>query len=77
MNIVLARKKPHKLTGLIMIFALPIVNGIMVPLMVVPPYLLSVSGYIWQLAVYSVLSAAFLLFIILGRKWRRKFVLNT
>lgn len=76
-NIVLARKKPHKLTGLIMIFALPIVNGVMVPLMVVPPYLLSVSGYIWQFAVYSILVAAFLIFITLGRRWRRKFALNT
>lgn len=76
-NIVLARKKPHKLAGLIMIFALPIVNGIMVPLMVVPPYLFSVSGYVWQLAVYSILGAAFLLFMILGRNWRRKFVSNT
>lgn len=76
-NIVLARKKPHRLTGIIMIFALPIVNGIMVPLMVVPPYLLSVSGYIWQFAVYSILVAAFLIFITLGRRWRRKFALNT
>lgn len=76
-NIVLARKKPHKLAGLIMIFALPIVNGIMVPLIVVPPYLLSVSGHIWEFVLYGVLGAAFVLFIILGRKWRSKFVINT
>lgn len=76
-NIVIARKKPHKLTGIIMVFALLIVNGIMVPLIVVPPYLLSLPMNVWQLAVYSVLGAAFLVFIFLGREWRRKFALNT
>lgn len=76
-NIVLARKKPHKLMGLFMIFALTLVNGIMVPLLVVPPYLLSISAHIWQLTAYSILIVMFLFFIIFGRKWRRKFVLNT
>lgn len=76
-NIVLARRKTNILSGVVMIFALFIVNGIMVPLMVVPPYLISLPANIWQLAVYGVLAAAFLSFVFLGRKWRQKFAVNT
>lgn len=76
-NIVLARRKTNILSGVVMIFALFIVNGIMVPLMVVPPYLISLPANIWQLAVYGVLAAAFLSFVFLGRKWRQKFTVNT
>lgn len=72
-NIVLVREKPHKLRGLLMILPLFIINCIMVPLMVVPPYLLSINTQIYQLAVYAVLIAAFAAFMILGKNWRKKF----
>lgn len=76
-NIVLTRKKTQKFTGIFMVFALSIINGIMVPLMVVPPYLLSISAQVWQLAVYGILITAYTLFVIFGRNWRRKFTLDT
>lgn len=76
-NIVIARKKPYRLAGLIMIFALTIVNGIEVPLLEVSPYLLSISVQIWKIAVCGTLLLAFAAFLIFGRKWRRKFAHNT
>lgn len=76
-NIVLSRKKPYKLVGLFMIIPLSIINGVMVPLMVVPPYLFPISAQAYQLAVYGVLIAAFAAFIILGKNWRRKFTRDT
>lgn len=77
LNIVLVREKPHKLSGLLMILPLYIINCIMVPLMVVPPYLLSIDPQIYQLAVYGVLIAAFSAFMILGRNWRKRFESET
>lgn len=76
-NVVLARKRPHKLSGLLMLFPLSIINGIMVPLMVVPPYLLSIPAEAYQLGVYGILFAAFAAFIVLGRNWRHKFTRET
>lgn len=76
-NIVWARKRPHKLSGLLMLFPLSIINGIMVPLMVVPPYLLSIPAEAYQLGVYGILFAAFAAFIVLGRNWRHKFTRET
>lgn len=76
-NIVLTRKKPRKLAGLFSIFALSIINGIAVPLMVVPPYLFSMPEYVWQLTVYGILIMMFAAFMVLGGKWRRKFTLST
>lgn len=72
-NIVLVREKPHKLRGLLMILPLFIINCIMVPLMVVPPYLLSINTQTYQLVVYAVLLAAFAAFMIMGKNWRKKF----
>lgn len=77
LNIVLVREKPHKLSGLLMILPLYIINCIMVPLMVVPPYLLSIDPQVYQLAVYGVLIAAFAAFMILGRNWRKRFESET
>lgn len=77
LNIVLAREKPHKLSGLLMILPLYIINCIMVPLMVVPPYLMSIDPQVYQLAVYGVLIAAFAAFMILGRNWRKRFESET
>lgn len=76
-NIVLSREKPHKLSGLLMMLPLSVINGIMVPLMVVPPYLFSITPYVYQLAVYGALIAAFATFMIVGRNWRAKFTRET
>lgn len=77
LNIILVREKPHKLKGLLMILPLFIINCIMVPLMVVPPYLLSIDPQVYQLAVYGILIAAFAAFMILGREWRERFAHET
>lgn len=76
-NVVWARKRPRKLSGLLMLFPLSIINGIMVPLMVVPPYLFSIPAQVYQLGVYGVLIAAFTAFAVLGKRWRRKFTRET
>lgn len=76
-NVMLAREKPHKLSGLLMLFPLSIINGIMVPLMVVPPYLFNISAEAYPLCVYFVLFALFAAFIVLGKNWRRKFTRET
>ncbi len=77
LNIILAREKNNKLKGLLMILPLFIINCIMVPLMVVPPYLLSIDPQVYQLAVYGILIAAFAAFMILGREWRERFAHET
>lgn len=77
LNIILVREKSHKLKGLLMILPLFIINCIMVPLMVVPPYLLSIDPQAYQLAVYGILIAAFAAFMILGREWRERFAHET
>lgn len=77
LNIILAREKNNKLKGLLMILPLFIINCIMVPLMVVPPYLLSIDPQVYQLAVYGILIAAFAAFMILGREWRERFAYET
>lgn len=76
-NIVLSRKKPHKLSGLLMIFPLLMINGIIVPLMVVPPYLFAIPEHAYQLCVSCLLIALLAAFIILGKDWRRKFSHDT
>lgn len=76
-NCVLAREKHRKLLGVLTAFPLTIMNGIMVPLMVVPPYLLSIPAQTYQLAACGILIAAFAVFLVLGRDWRRKFEHDT
>lgn len=76
-NILMSRQKHHRLGGLIMVFPLFIINCIMVPLMVVPPYLLSIPAEIYQLAVYGALIVAFACFMVFGKNWRKKFVRET
>ena len=73
LNICLARKKRKLLGLLLMIPFLGIVNGLLIPIMLVPPYLLSLSKtgtVIYQLAVYGVLALLLILFYVKGRKWR-------
>ncbi|MCH5260864.1 MAG: HD domain-containing protein, partial [Lachnospiraceae bacterium] len=73
LNICLGRKK-HRLRGLLlMIPLLGILNGLLVPIILVPPYLLSLSEQgtqICQLMVYGVLFALLIWFCIKGQKWR-------
>lgn len=76
-NIILSRKRTQKLWGLMMFFSLSIINGIVVPIMVVPPYLFSIPEQVYQLVVCSVLIALFAVFGVLGREWRRKFARET
>ena len=73
LNIWLSRKE-NRLTGLLlMVPLLGIINGLLVPVMLVPPYLfsLSVQGkQIYQLVIYGGMFALLVLFCIKGHKWR-------
>ena len=73
LNICLVREKNRLLGLFLMIPFLGIINGLVVPIMVVPPYLLSLSEQgkmIYQFGVYAVLSILLILFYVRGRKWR-------
>ena len=76
LNICLGRKR-HRPRGLfLMIPFLGIVNGLLIPIMLVPPYLLSLSERgtrIYQFMVYGVLALMLVLFYAKGRKWRAWF----
>lgn len=73
LNICMGRKK-HRLLGLFLTMpVLGIINGLFVPALLVPPYLLSLPAQgtrIYQFMVYGVLSALLLLFYVKGREWR-------
>ena len=73
LNIFLSRKE-HRLWGLfLMIPFLGIINGLFIPILFVPPYLLSLSvqgKLIYQLVVYGVLAILLIMFYVKGRKWR-------
>ena len=76
LNICLGRKK-HRLPGLLlMIPFLGIINGLLVPVMLVPPYLFSFSERgteIYQFIVYGILAVLLIVFFIKGRRWRAWF----
>lgn len=78
-NICLAREK-HRIRGLLLMVPFPgIINGLLVPVLRVPPYLASLTAQgtlYYQLMVYGVLSVLLLLFYVKGRKWRRWFSEN-
>ena len=73
LNICLGRQK-HRLPGLLlMIPFLGMINGLLIPAMLVPPYLLSLSvrgTLIYQLIIYGVLALLLLLFCFRGQRWR-------
>ena len=75
LNICLGREK-HRLMGLLLMIPLMgIINGFL-PIMLVPPYLcsLSIQGTrIYQFAAYGVLFVLLLLFYVKGQKWRTWF----
>ena len=73
LNIFLAREKRRFLGLLLMIPFLGIVNGLLTPIMLIPPYLFSMSaqgGRIYQFVVYGILALLLLLFLVKGHTWR-------
>ena len=76
LNICLGRKK-HRLRGIALMLPFPgIINGLMVPILRVPPYLLAMQtqeALVYQFVVYGVLSVLLILFYVKGRSWRSWF----
>lgn len=76
LNICLGRKK-HKLWGLFQMIPFPgIINGLFVPVLLVPPYLSAFSAWetsVYQFMVYGVLSMLLILFYTKGKNWRSWF----
>lgn len=72
-NICLGRKE-HRLRGLFLMIPFPgIINGLLVPLLRVPPYLLSLSvqeTWVYQFIIYGLLAVLFVLFYVRGKEWR-------
>ena len=73
LNICLGRKM-HRLQGLIlMIPFLGIVNGLLLPVLFVPPYLLSLptqEAFAYQVVSYGLLFALLVIFFLRGKNWR-------
>ena len=70
-------RKNYRLRGILLVIPIwAITNGLMFPIMLVIPYLLSLSEgetLIYQLAAYGVLSILLILFLVKGRVWRASF----
>ena len=79
LNICLSREK-HKLRSLILLIPfLGIINGLLLPVMFVPPYLLSLSvqeTFDYQFAVYGALFVLLVIFYVKGKNWRSWFYEN-
>lgn len=77
-NIALARRgQPFRVSTVMIFFAGPgIINGLFVPLMRLPPYLLSLSergAALWQLGAFGAVFALLAVFYFKGKNWRRWF----
>lgn len=76
LNICLGRKR-KRLLGLFLMIPFPgIINGLLVPALLVPPYLLALPEQetrIYQLVIYGVLLVLLLLFYVKGKNWRSWF----
>ncbi len=76
LNICLGRKK-HRLGGLLQMLPFPgIINGLLVPTLLVPPYFFALSAQetsVYQFIFYGVLSILLLLFYVKGKSWRSWF----
>lgn len=76
LNICLGRKK-HRLWGIILMIPFPgIINGLLVPVLLVPPYFFALSEqetFVYQLMLYGVLSVLLVLFYVKGKNWRSWF----
>ncbi len=79
LNICLGRKE-HKLWGIFLMMPFSgIINGIFVPVLIVPPYLFAMSAQessAYQLIIYGALALVFVLFFVKGKNWRSWFSLN-
>ena len=79
LNVCLSRDK-HRLRSLVLLIPfLGIVNGLLLPILFVPPYLLSLStqeAFVYQFATYGLLFALLVIFYVKGQNWRRWFYEN-
>lgn len=79
LNICLGRKK-KRLWGLFQMIPFPgIINGLLVPVLLVPPYLFSLperETRIYQFVIYGVLAVLLILFYVKGKNWRSWFSEN-
>lgn len=79
LNICLGRKK-YRLCGLIQMLPFPgIINGLLVPILLVPPYFFALSAQetqIYQFILYGGLSMLLLVFYVKGKSWRSWFQEN-
>ena len=79
LNILLGRKK-RRFPGLFLMIPLTgIINGLLGPLLLVPPYLLSLSAQaelLYQFTAYGVLFLLLVLFYVRGKEWRSWFQEN-
>lgn len=73
LNICLGRKN-HRLRGLFQMIPFPgIINGLFVPVLLVPPYLFAMpvrQTVIYQFLIYGAMAAALALFYVKGKSWR-------
>ena len=73
LNICLARKK-YRIPGLLLMLPfLGIIDGLLVPILLVPPFMLSLSEHgtmIYQFVIYGLLAILLILFCTKGKKWR-------
>lgn len=79
LNSFIARKKLRILGAVVMLPLSGIINGLLVPVLLIPPYLLSFpynATVIWQFAVYGVIFALLIGFFVFGKSWRRWFDQN-
>lgn len=76
LNVLLARKKGRLWALFLMVPLTGIINGLLAPLLLVPPYLLSLSGQrtlLYQYAVYGAFFLLVILFYVKGKAWRKWF----
>ncbi|MCM1326644.1 MAG: HD domain-containing protein, partial [Lachnoclostridium sp.] len=80
LNACLSRKQ-HRLYGLLLVIPfMGIINGLFVPVLIVPPYFLALSEQeicVYRFILYGVLAMLLLLFYVKGKSWRNWFRENT
>lgn len=76
LNICLGREK-NRLRGLFLMIPFPgIINGLFVPILLVPPYLFAMpiqETLVYQFMIYGMLMVLLILFYVKGRNWRKWF----
>ena len=79
LSIWIGRKKWHLWVLFLMLPITGIINGLLGPLLLVPPYLLSLSAQavmVYQFVIYGILFLLLVLFYVRGREWRSWFQEN-